>query len=109
REPRLAPCRRDRGGDSVEREAHVGLYADHAGVVAAQLDRVEIDMDDLRAFLRYFPVGGRLVAGVAAGVDDEVRLGDDVVRAASPIAPERAAEEGMVLDDDGFRVERGDD
>jgi hypothetical protein len=109
RQPRLALCPGNRGGHRLQRQAHVGLYADDAGVVPAELRRVEIDVDDARAFLRYLPVCGGLVARVAAGVDDEVGFRDDVVRAASPVAAERAAEERMVFAHDRLGVERGDD
>ena len=109
REPRFALHGGNRGRHGLQREAHVGLYADHTGVVASELHRIEVDVDDLRALLRDLPVCGGLIARVAAGVDDEVRLGDDVVRATAAVAAERAAEERMVLDDDRLGVQRRDD
>jgi hypothetical protein len=55
---------------------------------------------------RHCPVRSRVIARIAAGVDDEVSFRDDVCSRIPAVESDRAAKKWMVFEHRVFRVER---
>ena len=75
-------------------------------IIAAQLFRVDVELDRGDARLRDLPVRGELSAGVAAGEEHEIGLGDDAVGAPARIGSRHADVQRMIVGQRGLRVQR---
>ena len=89
-EPGLALARRRFRCQRGEPGGDVAQDTDGAGIITAELDRIDVDLDHLDAGLGHPPGVGRHVAGAGAGEDDQVGLADDVIGRTRAIRADRA-------------------
>ena len=104
--PACGPCRR-RLDQASQRCLGVAEDRHRIGIVAAQLLRIDVELDDLGAGWRKHPVVGDLAAGAAADEEDQVGFRQRAVGAVARIGARHAGRQGMVVDDRRLGVERG--
>ncbi len=89
-------------GDSLLGIAH---YPNGPGIAAADLGRVDVDLHHWRARRRHGVSIGHLVAGIAANVDDQVRLGHHLVGAARGVRADHAHAQRVGIEDGALAID----